>query len=330
MRRFSVFVGGAILALLSGADGMKAAHADPIQMLPPEDFNFATCAGANVGVLQWDGSNPIRCVRNFIGDKDGNVSIGGNVGIGTAAPANVLDVYGAIATHADAGGNGFKAFGRNPDNYSWAPLAFTHDGTAYTGGVYFDSSEVAIAVGSGLNPVLRMQSNGLAKVASTLSVNDAFFVDDAGDIVVTGGGNSSWGLYWGQNPWTNPVQVLGWDQDSHYLGINGTYGSASDRRLKKNIEPLSFSALDTVGKLEPVTFEWKQSADKTNGKQYGFIAQEVAKILPDLVVTGKDKDQTLSLKYEEIIPILVKAIQEQQAEIEDLKKNAASKASGKE
>lgn len=54
-------------------------------------------------------------------------------------------------------------------------------------------------------------------------------------------------------------------------------------------------------------------------KEEGFIAQELQKVLPGLVKESKDADKVLSINYIEIIPILTKAIQEQQAEIEGQK-----------
>jgi hypothetical protein len=54
------------------------------------------------------------------------------------------------------------------------------------------------------------------------------------------------------------------------------------------------------------------------GRQIGFIAQDVLPVLPDAVLTMSDADKTLGLKYNEFIPVLTKAIQEQQAEINEL------------
>jgi hypothetical protein len=118
---------------------------------------------------------------------------------------------------------------------------------------------------------------------------------------------------------------------SYLLDVNGTarFGSAivanlgtglvysnggtltstnpSDQRLKNNIQSISYG-LNEVLKLNPVTFDWKE--DKINqGKQYGFIAQEVQKVMPDLVKNLGIKDY-LGLDKEAIFTILVKAIQE--------------------
>jgi hypothetical protein len=75
--------------------------------------------------------------------------------------------------------------------------------------------------------------------------------------------------------------------------------------------------LKEVMQLKPVTYFYK--ADTNNHPEVGFIAQDVQKIIPE-VVSGKEGDlakgETLGLSYGNMVPVLVKAIQEQQATIE--------------
>lgn len=99
---------------------------------------------------------------------------------------------------------------------------------------------------------------------------------------------------------------------------NGTtWVNASDARLKRDIQPMSKYGLSTVMQLKPVSYFYK--ADKTNHPEVGFIAQEVQKIVPE-VVSGTEGDitkgETLGLSYGNLVPVLTKAIQEQQATIE--------------
>ncbi len=101
----------------------------------------------------------------------------------------------------------------------------------------------------------------------------------------------------------------------------GSIGSCSDRRYKTNIITMG-SMLTNVMALEPVTYNWrvKEFPDKNfnDKKQLGFIAQDIEKIFPELVLT--DQNGYKSVDYVKITPILVKAVQEQQNEIEILKK----------
>jgi len=96
------------------------------------------------------------------------------------------------------------------------------------------------------------------------------------------------------------------------------YGAPSDERYKENIKPIE-SALDKVEKLQGVTFDWKESDSILDIKEdIGFIAQDVQKVVPELV--RENEDGKLSLRYQGITPILLEAIKELKAEIEELKK----------
>ncbi len=109
------------------------------------------------------------------------------------------------------------------------------------------------------------------------------------------------------------------------LDVNGTTACTgnvwtSDIRKKKDIETLNINALDIIGKLHPVTFKWKNVIDDgMKGTQMGFIAQELEKVVPAMVVTANDSIQSKSVKYAELFPIVVKAIQEQSQIIDSLK-----------
>ncbi len=97
------------------------------------------------------------------------------------------------------------------------------------------------------------------------------------------------------------------------------YGTPSDKNYKENIKPIE-SALDKAMKLQGVTFDWKKSDSILDIKEdIGFIAQDVQKVLPELV--RKNENGKLSLRHQGIAPILLEAIKELKAEIEYLKKN---------
>ena len=93
----------------------------------------------------------------------------------------------------------------------------------------------------------------------------------------------------------------------------------SDVRLKKDIKPIT-DALDKVKKLNGVNFTWK----KDNKKSIGFVAQEIEKVLPELVKTTPAIDnpekQYKSVNYSNVVAVLVEAIKDQQKQIDELKK----------
>ncbi len=93
----------------------------------------------------------------------------------------------------------------------------------------------------------------------------------------------------------------------------------SDEKLKTNIEPLK-SSLAKVMEFEPVSFEWREDSvaqHKQTGKDIGLIAQQVEEIEPLLV--GQREDFK-TLDYVKIVPMLIGAIQELKAEVEQLTK----------
>ena len=92
---------------------------------------------------------------------------------------------------------------------------------------------------------------------------------------------------------------------------------SSDRRLKKDIVDIEEDEIDDMDKLHPVTYSWKD--DKHNKKHYGFIAQDVQKIYPHLTET-KIMGEYLTINYNELIPVMVKQIQNLKKELEDVKK----------
>jgi hypothetical protein len=93
---------------------------------------------------------------------------------------------------------------------------------------------------------------------------------------------------------------------------------SSDKRLKENISPLSDS-LEKISKIRGVEFDWKKNEEihPNEGHDVGVIAQEIEKVLPE-VVTTRDSGYK-AVKYEKIVPLLIEAIKELKAEIDELK-----------
>ena len=105
---------------------------------------------------------------------------------------------------------------------------------------------------------------------------------------------------------------------SSYITNAGTYVNASDGRLKHDIKDVSYG-LDAIMRLNPRRFVWNGS-DKTD---LGFIAQEVRPVIPE-IVTSMDKEGQLGINYAGIEPVLVRAIQQQEAEIKALQLEIAA------
>ena len=104
--------------------------------------------------------------------------------------------------------------------------------------------------------------------------------------------------------------------------------TCSDKRYKKDFNKIG-SALDMISQVDGYTYNFRttefQNLNFDSTQQVGFIAQELQEVLPEAV--HEDKSGYLSVDYGKVTPLLLMAIKEQQAIIEDLKKeNAELKA----
>lgn len=144
---------------------------------------------------------------------------------------------------------------------------------------------------------------------------------------------------------SDDIQVLSSRYAGYFRGnteVNGAFYCpqqqiTSDSRLKTNIRDVKNDAISKLNTLRPIQFQWKQvdevviedsviiktphfSEDMDFDKShYGLIAQDVQKLFPELVEEGGDG--YLSVNYIELIPLLIQAVQNLSAEVEELKKN---------
>lgn len=115
----------------------------------------------------------------------------------------------------------------------------------------------------------------------------------------------------------NPTTKLYVNGDITANSVAGT----SDARYKTNVVPVT-NALEKVKALQGVYFNWNQKdfPQKEFGsqKELGFIAQEVEKVVPEVVTREKNNEEYRAVKYDKIVALLVEAIKEQQKQIDQL------------
>lgn len=201
------------------------------------------------------------------------------------------------------------AFGYATDNDS-NPWLGVPGGVAYNG-ITVTNNEIALASTSagslvGTTSSLRFAWNNTPRLGYFNSSSE--FGPNANNTVQLGSSFFRWSEIWSAN------------------GINQT----SDRRLKKEITPLSYG-LSAVMNMAPVSYKWKEGSTDT---QLGFIAQDMETVVPEVVshtqATTQERqsaeadgrvpsEDMYAMNYSKLIPVLVKAIQEQQEQIELLK-----------
>ena len=256
-------------------------------------------------------------IVNFFNDFgsvqiDSDTYVNGRLGVGTTTPAAALDVNGIIRSNggvqSSVNNNSFvdnaALYGNNGGSGTGLFAASTGgDGVVGYGaisGVYgLDTS-----AGKNKNGVSGSSDNGYGISGSSLTGSGVYGVSSSG-IGVYGfaGGTSNYAIY-----------------ANGKAGGTTNWNGSSDARFKTNVATLN-NALDTILNLRGVNFDWKRDAfpDRRfpEGRQVGFIAQELEKFLPEVVV--RDAQGYRAVAYGSVVPVLVEAMKMQQKQIEELK-----------
>ncbi len=159
-------------------------------------------------------------------------------------------------------------------------------------------------------------------------------------------GGTSYGLY-GSSSGASGTGYAVYGTGGNYAGyfngnvlVTGTFSNPSDLMFKKNVRSLD-GGLNKIMALKPKAYEMNvgkfKNVNLASGEKYGLVAQDVEAALPELVTTGiapttltEDGKQAgkpvhfKSVDYLGLIPILVKAVQEQQATIQSLQNEISS------
>ena len=247
----------------------------------------------------------------FLGSLAGNTTMTGsaNTGIGQEALArnaagNGNTAIGALALLLNTTGsfntaNGFVALPKNNGGSGNTAvgvsalfnntIGFENIAVGHAAGVNLTTGDSNIAIG---NPGVRGESATI-RIGTDGTHTQAFLAGVRG---VTTGVNDA-------------VAVM--------IDSAGQLGTvSSSRRVKRDIEDMG-GASQALMDLRPVTFRYKAWLDPTGARQYGLIAEEVAEVLPDLVVYEKG-GQPETVRYHLLVPMLVNEVQRERKTIADL------------
>ena len=263
----------------------------------------------------------------------------GNVGIGTNSPATALDVNGTINVRT----SGYQ-FGRittnNVDTNNGGLTFQTISGGSFSERMRIDSSgnvgigntapsEILDIKSTSSAPTIRIHADTTSSPAPAIELqrgtNDTWGADNYTDFRIE---NSEGHLkfFGGDSGTTSEYMRLENDKDLHVDGNVVAYSTTiSDIRLKKDIAPIE-DAVTKVQQLNGCTFTYL----KDDRKSAGLIAQDVEKVLPSAVIEdeavfhGEEGETYKTVQYDQLIGLLVEAVKELKAEIEELK-DASSK-----
>jgi len=267
---------------------------------------------------------------------------GGDVGIGVASPAHKLDVNGGIRNYANGSAvfrtestaAGYGAYNRlttTTNAYDLVSLngdfKIDESGVATRLIIKDSTGRVGIGTASPSQPLHTHGTAGDTRTRISTSNHGTMFEsgvtsDSAGILLVSGHAQSILNVY---------LQGAGGVQNQFRFTHNGdfvadedivAYSTAvgSDIKLKKNVKDISYGLKDVLD-IRAVEFDWKEKRD---GKHdIGFIAQEIEKIIPEVVkevdTLNTDGETHKVVDYAKLTSVLMKAIQEQQDQINELK-----------
>ena len=254
---------------------------------------------------------------------DGTLTVGSNVGIGTTAPTQKLEVVGTVQATAFQGSGAALTGVRDSTKVAktgdtmTGALSITAAGTAL--------SVIGGAVGIGTaNPAFQL-SLGSSIARTKLALYETSASNAYGLGVVAGQfrlhlGNNQARFAFFDSAAENAKEIvtIGGSGNLVVTGTarkpgGGAWADLSDRLLKTNIQQLK-GALDTLLRLRGVCFEWLEPAKQGNltGPQIGMIAQEVETVLPDWVSTTPEGYKLLAIRGFEALT--VEAFRELQAQ----------------
>lgn len=258
----------------------------------------------------------------------------GNVGIGTSSPTEFLHLYKPSAVQNVA------LFQNSNANVL---CGIESDGN----GIFWNRNNNYIRFGTNATERMRILANGSIAIAQTETTtaldvygtirsrafnangrsHASFVWDKAGSNLTGVGSNDETDtIYFGAcdaaGTWVSYSQLWKFGGSIYATGDITAGADSSDWRLKKDIK--QFNAMSIVDALRPIQFRWNNVAkglDKyfdTDEIQYGLIAQECDKAMPGLAFKFKANDY-YGVRYEKLIPVLLEAIKELKAEINQIK-----------
>jgi hypothetical protein len=260
------------------------------------------------------------------GSANGIVLSGSTVKIdGTLVGGSPLKI-GGDGVQMQAGANMQFAAGASLD-FSGSYLALTTNSPLYFGndhmcmarclnGSVFDLSGSNISL-SGSSVTTHGEITGSSNFLLGSGVSNTFTIDSAGN--VSGSGIARFqeqiGIGVARSAMTHGITLPNTSANNSGSIKAYSYATYSSGRYKKDVEMIQ-SPLEKIKNIQGVSFSWKD----TNRKDIGFIAEEVGKIIPEVVNFEENGSDAMSMDYARMTALLVEGMKEQQVQLDQQKK----------
>lgn len=275
------------------------------------------------GVAQIDvaGSNAFRVNTNS--SERLRIASNGNVGIGTSSPSADTTYKWLNIVGPSTSGGGIVQL--NTSDSAVGINMFCNNLAGYVG----TSTAHPLLFRINSSEAARIDSSGRMLVGTTSTWANAVFEakTPASTWGISGYNiNAGYGAFIARVDATNSNMMAFYYGASTQVGIittngtNTTYGTSSDERLKENIVDAP-SASSIIGSIKIRSFDWKSNGSH---QEFGVIAQELLPIAPEAVQVPSDPESMMGVDYSKLVPALIKYVQEQQTQIEELKAKVAA------
>ena len=247
-------------------------------------------------------------ITRFILANDGDLTLSGGdtITASTLSTITSASTLGISATTLNLGGGSFSTISTVSDDN----LTITPNGSGTL--ILTSDFNTAVLIGSSSNTTAPLSISGGIGSNAALIINqtnsgDIFTASASGTTRLTLGNAGALILSSGVTE-SNTGQYLCINTTSFEIGRNNTACSASSARFKENINNLSYGLSDVMN-LRPVTFTFKPEMNLGNDLQVGFIAEEVEKVIPELV-SYDSQGRPSGVNYPNMTALLTHAIQE--------------------
>jgi hypothetical protein len=290
-------------------------------------YGHSSDVGGSAVKGEADGSNSVGIYGVALSSSCiGVYGLGSNCGV--SGLTSLSTGCGVLGTNSSSSGIGFGVRGTSSSTGGRGVYGLASSSTGGGYGVYGESSS---STGVGVYGISTASSGGTRGILGTASSNSGYGVcgaapvygvygisNNGGGRAVTGEANANASI--GVRGIALEINSTGvWGEGALYdfyaAGPGENYGTGSSIRWKRNIVPIP-DPIEKIKAIRGVYFDWDQAHGGSH--DVGMIAEEVGKVLPEVVVYEENGIDANGMDYSKTTPLLLEAIKAQQTQIEQL------------